>query len=122
MGEHQLAGVWVKAGLQQAVNGRGLSGTQLPQTLGRPAGGGGQGSLQPHGLEQGQHAPQAGGLSGARSAGEQHHLPLGRLSHRLELLGRVGDPLGPLDLLQQAVQPLRGRSSARLISPIRWAM
>ena len=102
------------------MNGRGLSGTQLPQTLGRPAGGGGQGSLQPHGLEQGQHAPQAGGLSGARSAGEQHHLPLGRLSHRLELLGRVGDPLGPLDLLQQAVQPLRGQKlrPAHLAHPL----
>ena len=120
VGEHQLAGVGVKAGLQQAVDGRCLGGAQFPQTLGRPAGGGGQGSLQPHGLEQGQHAPQAGGLSGARSASEQHYLPLGRLAHRLKLLGCVGDPLGPLDLLQQAVQPLRGQEfcPAHLAHPL----
>ena len=107
MGEHQLAGVGVEAGLQQAVDGGGLGGAQLPQTFGRPAGGSGQGGLQPHGLEQGQHAPQTGGLAGARPAGEQHHLPLGRLPYRLELLGGIGDPLGPLDLLQQAVQTIR---------------
>ena len=107
VGEHQLAGVGVEAGLQQAVDGGGLGGAQLPQPLGCPAGGGGQGGFQTHGLKQGQHAPQAGGLAGARPAGEQHHLPLGRLPHRLELLGGIGDPLGPLDLLQQAVQTIR---------------
>ena len=91
------------------MDGGGVGGAQLPQALGRPAGGGGQGGVQPHGLKQGQHPPQAGGLAGARPAGEEHHLPGGGHLHRLALLGGVGDALLPLDAGDDPVQPVGGQ-------------
>ena len=109
VGESQLPRAGVEAGLQQPVDGGGVGGAQLPQALGRPAGGGGQGGVQPHGLKQGQHPPQAGGLAGARPAGEEHHLPGGGHLHRLALLGGVGDALLPLDAGDDPVQPVGGQ-------------
>ena len=98
----------VKGGLQQAVDGGGLCAAQFPQPLGRPARGSGQGGVQAHGLEQGQHPPQTGGLARARAAGEQHHLPLGGQLHRLALLGGIGDALVPLDAPQQPLHVAGG--------------
>ena len=74
MGEDQLAGVVVELGLQQPVDGQRLHPAGLPQALGRTAGGGRQGGLQPQGVEESQHPPQGGGLACAGAAGEQHHL------------------------------------------------
>ena len=99
----------VKGGLQQAVDGGCLRPAQLPQALGRPACGGGQGGVQAHGLEQGQHPSETGGLARARAAGEQHHLALGGQLHRLALLGGIGDALVPLDAPQQALHVAGGQ-------------
>ena len=119
VGEDQLAGLAVKLGLQQAVDGGGFGPAGLPQALGGPARGGGQGGVQPQGVEEGQHPPQAGGLAGARPAGKEHHLPLRRQSHRLALLGGVDNALPGLDAVDEGLQPLRGQElpGAHLLQP-----
>lgn len=83
VGKHQPAGVGVILGLQKAVDRGPLRAAQLPQPLGGPPRGGGQGGLQPQGIEQGQHSPQGGGLAGARPTGEEHHLAGGGQLHCL---------------------------------------
>ena len=85
----------------------GLHTAQLTQPLGRPAGGGGQGGVQPHVVEEGQHPPEGGGLAGARAAGKQHDLGPGRQLHGGALLGGVGDALVTLDPVENAVKVLR---------------
>src|SRR5699024_8988268 len=93
VGKDQSAVMGVELGLQQAVDGGALHAAQLAQAFGRPSGGGSQGGLQPQRIEEGQYAAERGGLAGARSAGEEHHLPVGGQRHRLPLLGGVDDAL-----------------------------
>ena len=107
MGKDQLPRVLVELGLQQAVDGGRLGAAGFAEPLGRPARGGAQGGLQSQVVEEGEHPPQAGGLAGARPAGEQHHLPPGRHAHCLPLLGGVLDALGGLDAVDDAREPLR---------------
>lgn len=57
--------------------GGGLGAAGFGKPLGRPAGGGREGGAQLQMVEQRQNAPERGGFSGARPAGEEHHLPLG---------------------------------------------
>ena len=92
-GEGQHPALVVVARLQQPVNGGGLGAAQLTQALCRPACGGRQSRIQMHGVKQAQNPPQRRGLSGARAAGQQHHLhPRGQL-YRLSLLAGIGNAL-----------------------------
>lgn len=61
---------------------------------------------QPQGIEQGQHSTQGGGLAGARSAGEEHHLAGGGQLHCLALLWGIGDALLGLDAVDEFLQPM----------------
>ena len=113
VGKHQPAGVGVVLGLQKAVDRGPLRAAQLPQPLGGPPRGGGQGGLQPQGIEQGQHSTQGGGLAGARSAGEEHHLAGGGQLHCLALLWGIGDALLGLDAVDEFLQPMGGHDLPR---------
>ena len=56
-------------------------------------------------------------FSGARPAGEEHHLPLGGGFHRLHLQGGVGETLFPLNSGPGARPgPLGGQSGSPSIS------
>ena len=86
------------------MDGVGILSTGLAHTLGGPPGGGGQSGLQPQVVKEGQHAPQRGGLTRARTSREQHHLAACRQLHSVPLLLGIGDALAALDVLQQLVQ------------------
>ena len=90
------------------MDGGGLGAAGFGKPLGRPAGGGREGGAQLQMVEQRQNAPERGGFSGARPAGEEHHLPLGGGFHRLHLQGGVGETLFPLNSVQERVQVLWG--------------
>ena len=59
-------------------------------------------------VKEGQNAPERGGLTGAGTAGEEHHLLAGGGLHGLHLEGGVGDALLLLDAGDELVQVLRG--------------
>ena len=107
LGKGQLSGVGVHLGLQQPVDGVGILSTGLAHALGGSSRRSGQSSLQPQVVKEGQHAPQRGGLTRARTSREEHHLAACRQLHSVPLLLGVGNALAALDVLQQLVQVVR---------------